>query len=65
MHYKMNIWNYFEQESKKKWAFGQACLAMLSVKDLNSSWNTLTIHLLASWNDHLLRFMLNNVHKKK
>ena len=34
-------------------------------KDFSSSWNTLTIHLLAPWNDHLLTFVPNNVHENK
>ena len=37
----------------------------LSEKDLNSSWDALTIHLLASWNDHLLTFVHNNIHENK
>ena len=35
----------------------------LSVKDFKSSWKTLTIHLPAPWNDHLLTFVPNNVNK--
>ena len=62
-HCILNIWDYCEQEAKKKWTFIEVC-PKLSVKNFGSSWNTLAIHLLASWNDHLLAFLLNNVHKK-
>ena len=48
--YIMNVWDYFKPR--------------LSVKDFNSSCNTLTIHLLASWNNHLLTFVPSNVHEK-
>ena len=63
----MNKWDYFEREAKKV-NIKQSVLGKyprLSVKDFSSSWNTLTIHLLASQNDHLLTFMPNNVYEKK
>ena len=66
-HYSMDIWDYFEQEAKKNGLLVKCAWKhpRLSVKDFNSSWNTLTMHLLASWNDQLLTFMPNNAHKKK
>ena len=66
-HYIMNVWDYYEREAKKKWAFSEVCLEntqRLPVKDFSSSWNILTIHLLASWNDHLLTFLPNHVYEK-
>ena len=58
----MNKWDYFEQEAKKN---GLLAKRALKIKDFGSSWNTLTIHLLASKNNHLLTFVPNNVHEIK
>ena len=37
----MNIWDYFEQEAKKKWQSAPGKYPKLSVKDYSSSWNAL------------------------
>ena len=63
----MNIWDYFEREAKK-----YECIAKfaqkhprISAKDFSSSWNLLTIHLLAFQNDHLPILVPNNAHEKE
>ena len=61
----MNIWDYFEEEAKKCVAKCSQLYQRLLVKDFSSNWSTLTIHILASWNDHLLTFEPNYVHEKK
>ena len=50
----MNLWDYFEQEAKKHERVVK-CVPRLLVNYFSSNWNTLiSIHLLASQNDHLL-----------
>ena len=66
----MNTWDYFEREAKKNGrlvkcsqkipkAVGKGFQQKLEYISYIAS------YLLASWNDHLLTFVLNNVHEKK
>ena len=47
------IWYHFEREAKKNRQSPLGKYSRLLVNNFSNSCNTLTIHLLASWNDHL------------